>query len=202
MADCRYSIREKQRLGMRARVGFPSEAALMEAALSSALWDRFDRYDNSANTIFVEPKGLFGVPDLVLVNVKILANQLEKLRVFAFELKLRNWRRALAQAYRYRSFANRSYVVIDSEFVQPAVARIALFQSANVGLMSFDVSGAIEVHFEPAYDRPYSPRLALRFRQGTKIALETVPSDRISHLRHRIEGFRFKKVLSVETCRT
>ena len=57
------------------------------------------------------------------------------LEIVAVELKLRRWRDALAQAERYRAFADRAYVVVDGAQIVPTATMCALFQLAGVGLL-------------------------------------------------------------------
>lgn len=52
-----------------------------------------------------EPKGLFGIPDLLLFNGRIIA----------IEFKLKNWKQAIKQAYRYKSFSEQVYVLLDKK---------------------------------------------------------------------------------------
>ena len=58
------------------------------------------------------------------------------LEIVAVELKLRRWREALAQAERYRAFADRAYVVIDGAQIAATSAVRTLFERAGVGLLA------------------------------------------------------------------
>lgn len=75
----------------------------------------------------------FGIPDLLWLSAEKTTTEL-----FAFEMKLTDWRKALAQAYRYRYFANSVYVVLPPEHAQRAMQFIQLFQHTDVGLLAFD----------------------------------------------------------------
>jgi hypothetical protein len=73
----------------------------------------------------------------------------------AFELKLRDWRKALAQANRYRFYAHVAIAVLPPHFCAAALKFLDTFQLLEVGLWSFDsASGRIVTHFTP---RPSSP---------------------------------------------
>lgn len=72
----------------------------------------------------------------------------------AIEAKLKNWRRALNQAFRYRWFAKQSFVVLDSAFIKPAIANINEFKKLNVGLAEINVEGKITLHFKPIKQKP------------------------------------------------
>jgi len=70
--------------------------------------------------------------------VSRLAKRLERERLTAFELKLKDWKKALSQAHRYRYFANRSIVVVPPSAAQHAAKQIDVFKKLYVGLWSFD----------------------------------------------------------------
>lgn len=72
----------------------------------------------------------------------------------AVEAKLHDWKRALKQAYRYKWFANKSFVFLPESNVNPALKNLHLFQSHNVGLAS--VGDDINVHFNPKKELPLS----------------------------------------------
>lgn len=94
------------------------------------------------------------IPDMIMFS----KHQQTILYVVSFEFKLKDWRRALVQAFRYRNFGNESYVVLDGASVAAALKNLEHFRLANVGLASIAVGGAIQVwHFpEPAI--PFSSR--------------------------------------------
>lgn len=110
----------------------------------------------------------FGVADLVWIGWRpdptaedFTALSLEKLlkkrQLHAFEGKLKDWRRALQQAFRYRYFADKAIVVMPSENAGPAVANLEAFQHLCVGLWAFDVkTGIILEHFTPTRIRAFS----------------------------------------------
>ena len=69
------------------------------------------------------------------------AFELPEIEICAFEFKLKNWRRALMQARRYRAFANRTYVVLPSTVAALAKSEADAFRQFNVGLISHDPDG-------------------------------------------------------------
>lgn len=135
---------------------FTTERDLLEVTLKTVLSLRKDHNRQWINLL--EPEGLFGVPDMVLINFK---DGHKKIRAstIAFELKLRNWRRALSQAFRYRSFAGFSFVLMDHSTVKPALKNIDAFRKANIGLLSIDKEGTLYLHYRPNYKTPYHPPL-------------------------------------------
>jgi len=111
-----------------------------------------------------EMEGLFGVPDHIAVFWKRDKCGRRTIRTIAFEMKREKWRKAIVQAYRYASFANYSFVVLDHAFVHRA--KIEVFKQANIGLLSVDTRGNFFYHFRPKYRRPYSEQMC-RFLLAT-----------------------------------
>jgi hypothetical protein len=65
--------------------------------------------------------------------------------VIAIEAKLRDWRRALVQAYRNLQFATQSWVVLDHHWTVNDNT-LQAFARANVGLASYSVDGQLYIH--------------------------------------------------------
>lgn len=61
-----------------------------------------------------------------------------KLSIFSFELKLENWKRALFQAIRYKTFSEFSYVVMPKEKVALLKKNIDFFKQSNIGIAVYD----------------------------------------------------------------
>jgi hypothetical protein len=77
--------------------------------------------------------------------------------IFAFEMKLRDWRKALSQAFRYRYFADVALIVLPPEIAAKAIDKLSIFREIKVGLWSFDEkTGRIEEIFTPRRSRPFS----------------------------------------------
>lgn len=76
----------------------------------------------------------------------------------AFEMKLKDWKRAVAQAYRYSYFADRTIVVLPDEIANRAEKHLATFERLGIGLWSYDpgVEG-IEKRFTPALGKARNP---------------------------------------------
>lgn len=77
----------------------------------------------------------------------------------AIEAKLKNWKRALQQAYRYKWFAKKSYVILPSENIKPALKRLDLFKKFGVGLASINEDMGLEVHYKSKNEPPYSDKM-------------------------------------------
>jgi len=79
--------------------------------------------------------------------------------LLAFEMKLRDWRKALGQAYRYRYFADAAYVILPPETAALAEQHLGIFQRLGVGLWSFDKqSEVIRRIYTPRRETPFSSR--------------------------------------------
>jgi hypothetical protein len=115
----------------------------------------------------------FGIADFVWIAWRNATNpdegsalSLEKLKsllnrhkLTAFEMKLADWRKGIAQAYRYSYFADLAVVVLPPDLAAAAKADLDLFRQSNVGLWSFDpATDAIHKLFTPRCSGPRSPR--------------------------------------------
>lgn len=73
------------------------------------------------------------------LTLERLKARIAKHQLKAFEMKLTDWRKGLAQAYRYGFFADRAMLVLPPNVANTAAKNEALFQQLGVGLWSFDV---------------------------------------------------------------
>lgn len=76
--------------------------------------------------------------------------------IVSIEAKLRDWRSALRQAYRYREFSNQSWILMDAARVSSALEQIQMFVRSGVGLASVNTSGKLFIHHEPSVTVPFS----------------------------------------------
>lgn len=150
---------------------FASESELTETATTSKEffdslgyedWHRWERW---------ELEGYFGIPDYVLAFEKKKKNGAPMIRSFAFEMKLKNWKRALVQAFKYASFAHYSYVVMDHCYVKRAVRNLQMFERSNIGLISVSTEGNVRVHLRPKFKAPYSDHLKRRLVSNIKTSI-------------------------------
>ena len=82
--------------------------------------------------------------------------KMPKVEICSFELKLKNWQRALYQATRYRSFSQRVFVVMPPCSAELAYRHKHLFERANVGLASHDTSGQSRILVRPKTRPPHA----------------------------------------------
>lgn len=117
---------------------------------------KFERFlkVNFGNAYLKECQGLFGVPDFVFYT-----KQKKEVSIISFELKLKNWKKAAKQAFRYKSFSNISYVVLASKSANSALNNIALFEKYNIGLAKFDTDSTFDILHKPILNTPYSEKL-------------------------------------------
>lgn len=121
---------------------------------------RFESYikriNKNPNILIVsEQKKLFGIPDFILLEK---VNEREQI-IVSIELKLFNWRRALKQAFRYKTFSNLAFVILDENKVSNALKEINQFKRFNIGLGSFNKCNEVKVYYYPNIEDPYSEHL-------------------------------------------
>lgn len=80
---------------------------------------------------------------------------------FAIEAKLKDWKRALKQAYRYRWFAEYSFVVLDDHYASPAIKNIDQFKKYNIGLATLNKEGKIKRYYSPKRQIPFDPKMQI-----------------------------------------
>ena len=93
------------------------------------------------------------------LSIEQIKSLLNRRKLTAFEMKLSDWRKGLAQAYRYSYFADLAVVVLPPDLAATARANLYLFRESNVGLWSFSpATGAICKLFTPRSLGPRNPR--------------------------------------------
>ena len=117
-----------------------------------------------ANTGMSRPAALRVLGDLALTGLVLRDGETVQLRaasatpfkhVVAVEAKLRDWGRALTQAYRNRQFATQSWVVLDAHYSVSKVA-IDTFKQAGVGLVACSTTGQLRFYVKARTMRPVS----------------------------------------------
>lgn len=78
-------------------------------------------------------------------------------RSYSIELKLENWRKAVKQAFRGKSFSDYQFVAIDDENIIRAIDNIDIFEKYHIGLISINTDHGYFVHHAPERQTPYSP---------------------------------------------
>lgn len=91
-----------------------------------------------------------------------------KAKLTAFEMKLKDWPRALQQAYRYTYFSDRTIVVLPTKSARAAKDALPLFEELRIGLWGYEKkAGRITKLFTPRARRPKNP--AARERALSKL---------------------------------
>ncbi|WP_421908260.1 hypothetical protein [Methanolacinia petrolearia] len=138
-------------------MAFTTERELVATILKSDYLK--DLTNKGPSVVKEEVEGLFGIPDIAVITTE----SEDITNTCAYEAKLKNWKRALFQAFRYKAFVKVSYVIMDHDHINPALSNMEKFRNSNVGLLSIDNDGEIFSHYIPFEERPYSPRLESRF---------------------------------------
>lgn len=98
---------------------------------------------------------------LLVANGEVITSVVEPqnpfVEVVAVELKLRDWRRGLAQAGGYRLFANRTYLALPAGRVTAETCAEA--ERNLVGVLAINDRGDVEVAAECANREPLRPRM-------------------------------------------
>lgn len=139
---------------------------------------RFEKFtkDHFGNAYLKECQGLFGIPDFVFYD-----KGKNKTSIISFELKLKNWKRAMKQAFRYKSFSNISYVVLPSEQANAALRNIRLFEQYNIGLATFAPDNTFEILFKPELSQPYSDNLNYKIATQVKSSRKKLKNIELLH---------------------
>lgn len=127
----------------------------------------------------------YGIADFVwLTPDKDMPTDPADMALYAFEIKMENWNKALQQAFRYSYYADIPIVVLPKAISERIQKRIALFHSMNIGLWLFDkATNLIEKLFTPELQ-------AKRVRSGRKKALkQLLDRANFSHLNEFAEAF-------------
>lgn len=98
---------------------------------------------------------------------------------YAIEAKLRDWKRALLQAARYREYAAQSWVLLDDSSVRPALENLPQFERLNIGLASISRKQHVIAHYLPALA---SPKSELRYWQANAEVARRFMQDISDHL--------------------
>lgn len=94
----------------------------------------------------------------------------------AIEAKLKDWRRALKQAYRYKWFSDRSFVFLPKENIAIPKANISLFKKYNVGLAGVSKDKGIEIIYSPEKEMPISSSMRIVLNE---LLLRKNPRNRV-----------------------
>jgi len=107
------------------------------------------------NTLFVREVPVFsnGIADLLAFSWNSQSEKLHREDIFiirSFEFKIKDWRKGLMQAYRYRNYSNASILVMPTDRIENARKSIETFRNLKVGLWGFDCeSGKISRIYTP-----------------------------------------------------
>lgn len=93
----------------------------------------------------------------------------------AVEAKIKDWKRGLYQAYRYKRYADKSYLAVYSPYINPPLKNLDKFKKYNVGLIEV-TDHNVRVHFHPLRkNKPDSFMKAVAYENLLAQRLHTVP---------------------------
>jgi len=125
----------------------------MVIALVSILKNKSLSINNARDFLIMqEVEGLVGRPDILLKSKK-------NKKIITIELKLKNWKRALAQAYKYKSFSDISYVCMDESNIDTVLKHLDMFEKYNIGLLTISKNKKVNIVFKPNVTEPYAKDL-------------------------------------------
>ena len=88
-------------------------------------------------------------------SISDLDTIIPKFELWAFEAKMADWKKAVKQAYRYGSFANKTIVILPKKAAKNAQKNLLVFRRLRVGLWSYDPDSSTLKPF-------YTPRTQTR----------------------------------------
>jgi hypothetical protein len=91
----------------------------------------------------------------------------------SLEAKLHDWRRGLAQAYRYRRFSNHSFVLLPEAMAGGALNNLDAFRRHDVGLVTLGTNG-LSVHHCPTWRERPANEAFLRLNETAYTQFSTV----------------------------
>jgi hypothetical protein len=131
---------------------FKTEKELVFALISTLENKELEIENVKEFLILEEIDGIMGRPDVLL-------KQKNGKEIITIEVKLKNWKRALQQAYKYRSFSDIAFICMDEKYLKPALANIDLFKKSNIGLISINLNRDVKIHYEPILKKAYVKEL-------------------------------------------
>lgn len=144
-------------------MSYSSELSLYDDFIQSSMFRKIIQNLGYYSICISEFKGLFGIPDLLIINYEVKDGKPHILQTIAFEMKLSNWKRALIQAYRYKAFAEKSFVVIDKNYLHLVNNNRKEFDLSEIGLISGESKNDFDVFIPAKYSEPYSKELTEKF---------------------------------------
>lgn len=103
--------------------------------------------EHHLNMLFEQ--GVIYSNDTQRVYVKEIANTNVIKHSVAIEAKVRDWRKGIKQALRYKNFADKSYLALYESHISVAKENLHVFEALNIGLIGVSDTG-INVYYEPS----------------------------------------------------
>lgn len=93
-----------------------------------------------------------------------------QLELWAIELKIDNWRKAIYQSLQYQSYSHRTIIVVPMVFAHRIVPNTSRFESFNVGVVGIDEDGSMRTLVKaekrkPSIDHHYLYAMSIFLRR-------------------------------------
>lgn len=117
--------------------------------------------------------GNYGIADFIWLFPSKKKLKQESTLLHAFETKMKDWRRAIQQAYRYSYYSDASFVVLPPHTSEVAKNYLTLFKHNNIGLWSYDPK-------EHSLDKIFAPRKTGPRNKDAKRKAISIISSRVN----------------------
>ncbi len=101
----------------------------------------------------------YGIADFIWMELNATGDVApDNVVLTAFEMKLKDWRQAFSQAYRYSYFSDRAIVVLPPQVANRAASHLDFFKRMGIGLWSCEPkTGHIDMRFTPSGTQARNP---------------------------------------------
>lgn len=107
----------------------------------------------------------------ILVNEKMISYEHNSIQFrdyesiiwncIAIEAKLKDWKRAICQAYRYKRFAHSSYVLMPEESIHLVLRHKDMFETLNIWILWMDKDKWLNIYYTPKNEDPISKAMQI-----------------------------------------
>jgi len=107
----------------------------------------------------------FGIADVVLLEYQNVAikkgvekhPKLLRKTITVYEVKIKDWKKAIRQAYRYRYYAHKSIIIMPVENVSSLMKNLETLKSLGIGVWTYDKrKDHFDLLYTPRKRKPFS----------------------------------------------
>ena len=108
-----------------------------------------------------------GFLKIIEVHQYIVTKEYEVIteNIVAIEAKLKNWKRALFQAKRYKKFSDFAFVLLDESYANSAISNLEKFGADNIGLVTMN-NTSFTIHHLPNKQNPKKQPYFIRINEA------------------------------------